>query len=453
MSVIVQFKAKLFKNGDTRSSKALFNVLLSFLFKGGGVLINIVLVPLTIGFVNVEEYGIWLTLSSIMAWLSVSDIGLGHGLRNKFAEALALNDKKLARIYVSTTYVSLLFFVAVLWMVFIVVNNFIDWSKVLNVGANLSSELSSTVLIFFTFFSVHFVIKIIGTVLNASQMPGKAASFVFFSNLIVLIVIYVLKESGYNGSLPLLAMVTGASQVLVFLLASIWFYLGPLKEFVPSLKLFDRKYVKELLNLGLKFFLIQMSMIFIFQCTNIIISQVLDIEQVTIYNVAYRYFMIPMSFIMILLSPLWSAFTDAYVKKDFVWMNKIFRLLFFFTIGVAIILFLFLLVSKWLYKLWLGATLEIPFSVSLVMMLNILFATVFNIYIFIINGIGKLYLQIRLNILLSFIYIPLAIVFGKKYGLEGIITANLLVNLVYAVFIPIQSWKIIKQKEHGIWAR
>ena len=45
--------------------------------------------PLTIDFVNPTQYGIWLTLSSLLAWFSFFDIGLSLGFRNRFAQAKA----------------------------------------------------------------------------------------------------------------------------------------------------------------------------------------------------------------------------------------------------------------------------------------------------------------------------------------------------------------------------
>ena len=54
--------------------------------------IGLVLVPLTINYLNPTKYGIWITLSSVIGWFSFFDIGLGNGLRNRFAEAIANND-------------------------------------------------------------------------------------------------------------------------------------------------------------------------------------------------------------------------------------------------------------------------------------------------------------------------------------------------------------------------
>ena len=72
--------------------------------KGGNVLVGLLLVPLTLHFVSSETYGIWLALSSIVAWFSFFDIGINNGLKNRLTEALAHQDMVLAKKYVSTTY-------------------------------------------------------------------------------------------------------------------------------------------------------------------------------------------------------------------------------------------------------------------------------------------------------------------------------------------------------------
>mgnify|MGYP000199442594 FL=1 len=53
------------------------------------------LIPITINYVNADNYGIWLTVSSIISWMSFFDIGINNGLKNKFAEAKAMNNEVL----------------------------------------------------------------------------------------------------------------------------------------------------------------------------------------------------------------------------------------------------------------------------------------------------------------------------------------------------------------------
>ena len=40
-----------------------------------GVFVSLFIVPITLGYLSEEEYGIWLTLSSMLAWIGFFDIG------------------------------------------------------------------------------------------------------------------------------------------------------------------------------------------------------------------------------------------------------------------------------------------------------------------------------------------------------------------------------------------
>ena len=86
-----------------RSQDVIINIFLSLAMKGATILSSLLIVPLTINYVNPNQYGIWLTLSSIIGWVAFFDLGLGNGFRNKFAEAKAQNNRLLARELLSTT--------------------------------------------------------------------------------------------------------------------------------------------------------------------------------------------------------------------------------------------------------------------------------------------------------------------------------------------------------------
>lgn len=73
-------------------------------------------------------------MSSIIGWFGFFDIGLGNGLRNRLAEALAKEDLKLARIYVSTTYAILSLIILGVLLLFYLVNPLLNWNKILNAG-------------------------------------------------------------------------------------------------------------------------------------------------------------------------------------------------------------------------------------------------------------------------------------------------------------------------------
>lgn len=88
---------------NSRNKMLFLNILFSGFLKIVGLLTSLVIVPITINYLNNEVYGIWMTITSILYWITTFDIGLGNGMRNYLAEALATNDTKLGKKYISTT--------------------------------------------------------------------------------------------------------------------------------------------------------------------------------------------------------------------------------------------------------------------------------------------------------------------------------------------------------------
>ncbi len=158
------FISNFFTKGHERSIQAKKNIAATFVIKGFSILISLIFVPIVLNYVNPDGYGIWLTLSSIVGWFSFFDIGLTQGLRNKFAEAKARGDDNIAQIYVSTTYAILGIIFFSVWLIFIIVNNFLDWSSILKVSESMRSDVSILAIIVFTYFCIIFVLRIITTI-------------------------------------------------------------------------------------------------------------------------------------------------------------------------------------------------------------------------------------------------------------------------------------------------
>ena len=347
-------------NGHPRSLVAKKNIILSFALKGTSIAISLILVPLTINYVTPTNYGIWLTLSSIVIWLSFFDIGFGNGLRNKLAEALAENNVELARIYVSTTYAILSIVIGIVLILFIIINSYLNWSKILNSPPEMESELSILALIIFVFFCLRFIFQLITIVLIAKQESAKASSLDLIANVLSLVLIYLLTINT-SGNLIYLGVVLSLTPAITLLFSSIFLYKSEYKCFAPSFKHIKFIYAKNLMSLGIRFFIIQIAAIILFNTNNIIIIHLLGSKEVTTYNVAFKLFSITTMIFNIIATPLWSAYTDAYAKNDFDWiqstmlsMKKIFLMMIFFT-GILLI------TSPFIFKKWLGDSIQVPF--------------------------------------------------------------------------------------------
>lgn len=450
--MLLEFIKKYINSGSTRSQLAKKNIIASFLNKGVAIIISLLLVPVTIDYLNAEQYGIWLTLSSIVAWISYFDVGLGHGFRNRFAESKAIGDDVLARKYVSTTYISLFIIFGVILVVAEIANPFIDWAAFLKVDPAIKLMLQSVVAFLLVGVCFNFVLNVCPILLSADQRPAYSAMITTVSQGISLAVIYLLTKTT-EGNMVYIAIALSWLPCLVILLVSCYLFKGKYHAYSPSLKYVDFGLFRNIIGLGGKFFVIQISMLLIFQVTNIILSRVLGPESVTEFNIAYKYFSITQMVFTIILTPFWSAYTEAYAKQDFDWMNRILQKLRKTWILLFGVNFLLLILSPFCYKIWLHGSVEIATSVSVGMMVYMSVLSYSNMYMILLNGIGKVFLQMIVYIVCAVFAIPVCYVLCGEYGICGILVVLSSVYALQAVVARVQLSKILTNTSIGVWNR
>ena len=453
MSLLRKKIIRYFSKGDERSIKAKQNIIASFGIKGLSIFISLVLVPLTIGYVNSTQYGLWLTISSILGWFSYFDMGLTHGFRNKFAEAKAKHNTSLARTFVSTTYIAMFVIFFIVFLCFSVLNKYcITWHSVLNVDASLENELKNVFSIVSLFFCLQMILKPISTLIIADQRPAFASMIDTISQIIILLVIYILTKST-EGSLVLLSMAVSAIPVLVLIVSSFYLYRRRYSIYKPSIQYYERDRIKDVVGLGGKFFIIQVSSILVFQTMNILISNTKGPDSVTVYNITYKCFFVFNMLFGIMLVPFWSAFTDAYAKGDYQWMKSVYKKLTHYSYMMLILIVLFLCVSNFVYDIWLNGQVDVPFKVSLAMAIYIICTTMGCVPVTLLNGIGKIKLQMYVHVFYAIITIPCLFFLLENYDLYIGLLFIALNPLSHLIISTIQINKVLNKQANGIWSK
>jgi len=441
-----------FSKGHERTVKAKTNIAASIIIKGGQVIVNLILVPLTINFVNPKQYGIWLTLSSIIAWFTFLDIGLSHGLRNKIVETEVFGNNTNTRIFVSTTYAALIAIAIALFIIFFLINPYIDWHDILKIQSYSAGELSQLVLLLFTFFCLQLILQNLNSILLANHDPMKVSLISLIGQTISIIIIYILSRT-ITGNLFILVLVLGGLPPVILFLSSLFLFKTSYSNYAPSIKMIKVKYAKELLRVGGNFFIINLGVIVLYQSDNIIITQLFGPSDVTTFNIAYKLFYAIIIIFTVFITPFWSAFTDAYLKKDFNWIKttqrKFYKII-FYLLWVTILLVLF---SPMIYQFWVGNSIKIPFSISICMGVYVIIYMWHTLHVNILNGIGKIKLQLYLVLISSVANIMISIWLSKIIGLTGIILSNSFVFLVMGIILAIQCKKILNNKATKIWNR
>lgn len=441
--------------GHERSVRAKKNIMSSLIIKGVSIGISFISLPITLNYVDSTTYGVWLTISSIVGWFVFFDIGLTQGLRNKMAEAKARGNDNLAQIYVSTTYAILGIIFFFVWILFLIANHFLDWSKILNVSENMRPDVTTLAIIVFTYFCLSFIFRIITTVLLADQQPAKSSFIDLAGQILSLLIIIVLVKTT-EGSLVKLGVALCVSPLLVLLSANFIFFTGKYKRYRPVVSRVRFGHAKDLFNIGLIFFIIQVAGIVQFQTANIIIARNFGTADVTSYSVVYKYFGMLIMIFNIFLTPFWSASTEAYHKNDIQWIkNGIKR---YNQLNVLMLLgsILMLIFSDTLFRLWLGeGKVMIPLSLSV---WGFVF---FNLSMFggkygsFLNGISALRIQFIASIISPFIYIAVAMLLikGLAVGVQALFIASVAANFNGFLLGPLQYHMVINKNKKGIWVK
>lgn len=438
-------------SGNNRNKKAKKNILAMFLLRGISILCSLIVVPLTIDYVSPYEYGIWLTISSLVAWLSFFDIGIGNGLRNKFIESIEKKEYKQARMYVSTAYAIISLVVTCVWIIAIIASLFIDWPGILNADVSLSRELLYTVLIVVTNFSILFVLGLNRTLLNAIQKPALASMFDTSTQVLLCLVLLVL-TSCTKGNLVYLALAMGGTSMLTLVISNVWTYTKLLKEYRPSLKFVNFKSAKGIMSLGIMFFFLQILAIAFYQTNNLIISHYLGPDEVTTYNIAFKYLQVlPMVF-TIIITPFWSAFAEANVNNDYDWMKNVRKRLIQALSILGLCGCIMVVISPFVYDIWIGDKVQVPFIVTSLVFIFQMLNMWGSMWTQLLSGLGKIRLQVICSSVCCLSYIPICCYFCDKYGLNGLLTVSIVLPLICTSwFGVIQTHRLLNKTAKGIW--
>lgn len=442
-----------FSKRSDRTQGVIKNIGVSFVAKVVTILCSLLIVPLTIDYIDSVQYGIWLSLSSIITNLTYFNLGLSNGFRNKFAEARAVNNDDLAQRYVSTTYASLGVVVFVLLVVSLLVNANLNWANILKVDSSYYGELRSACAIIIVVFLGSMIANIFKTMLTADQKPGVASIIDALSSIFSVVCLLILLRSS-EGSITNLALYyAGVPCIVVIISSIIGFCFTRYRSFRPSFKTIDKNLVKNILSLGIQFFFINISLVLIFQMLNIVISREIGPEAVTQYNISYKYFHLLYVVYIIIITPFWSAFTNAYKSNEIKWMNNVMSslekicILFFFA---AILM---TLLSQLFFKLWIGDSVYIPLNLNICVAIYIYLQVLSSTYMYLINGIGTIRLQLIIYIAYAIVAWPLISYSCRYFGIYGIVIFPSVVYLTQAIVCRIQLKKIMHNSATGLWVK
>ena len=416
-----------------------------FIFKILSMGLSYVSIPLFLKFLGKQDYGLWMTIFSIVSWIYTFDLGIGNGLRNKLSESFAKKDYIYAKEYITTGYIILsivAFSILFLGLIGIKITNI---TKFLNINFYAENYIKLVFMSIFSLTIINFIILLYKVFYFSihNSFIGELNNFIFQISFIFLL--YLLN---YFNKINLIsiAIIYPGINLIIGIFATINFF-KKYPNLKPNLKFFKKEKIEEINGLGIIFFIIQISMLVILTTDNMLITKYIGANEVTTYSIVSKLFQILLILEGLISAPMWTLFIDAYVKKDKKWIKKAFinlNLLFLLLIlGVIIMIYIF----PYIVKIWIGQEFIYPRYLILFWGLFILNRVYGDIYMIFINATGRIKLQMYLYILGAIVNIPLTIYFIKdlNMGSSGAILATNICMLPLAIIMPIQAYYILKE--------
>lgn len=449
MKLLYTIISKITK-GNERSVAVKKNVIGSILLKGISIVVSMLLVPATIGYVNAELYGVWLTLSSMMIWLGFADIGFTQGLKNKLTEAIAQDDWDRGKALVSTTYVMMFVIFLPLCVILELIVPLVNWSSLLNINPIYEKDILQAMQVLVVFACAQMVANVMVSVVAAFQKVALSSSFLVIGNVLSLVNVYILRAC-CSPSLFSLVFAISAMPILVTIIATLILFKGKFRRVAPSFRTVNTSYIKDLFCLGFKFFIINIQVLVLYQSTNILISYVSSPIEVTYYNIAYKLLNCAMMVYTIITAPLWPAYTDAYVRNDYKWMRMMRKRMTRILSYSILCCLLLTTLAQPIYTIWVGNGVIVPFEMTFGVAIYVSVFCWVTLNGTIIVGMGKMKLNVLVVSMGMLIHIPLSLILSKYIGCYGVVYSMVLVNILYGIVYNIQTTRLLNKTATGIW--
>jgi O-antigen/teichoic acid export membrane protein len=409
----------------------------SFIIKLLNVFISFLYVPIVLNYLNAEKFGIWIALTTIINWIKLFDVGIGNGLRNKLALALAKNDLVTARELVSTTYFLLALIFFVMLLIIHLFNPYINWNSLLNTESIVESELFVITSFVITFIIVGFVLHIVTVIFTAHGNSSMNGVIQFINSSVSLFIVWIITVFLPPGNLLLLSVTVTGIPILVYFLVSIYVYTSKYKYLMPSFSFVKLKGSRSLLVLSSKFFITQISATILYSSIPFIVTRFYGPTEVAQFHIASSIFNLPIIIIGLITSPVIPLITHAYAKGDLTWIKKMLTIFNFFSVGMILLTLLILFFSDQIYKLWVGDKVEIDLSLSVFVSIYACISLVKNPYSVLLNGLGKINILTVIGPTSVFLFIILCYVLNYYIGeLYAISLALSIASFFGLIFIP-----------------
>jgi O-antigen/teichoic acid export membrane protein len=392
-------------------------------------------VPLTLNYLGAERYGLWMTISSVIAMMVFADLGVGNGLMNAVAEAYGRDDGKAIRTHLANAIVVLAIIAAVILVLFFTVYSFVPWGSFFNVTSLLAAgEAGPALAVFIVCFALGIPLGMVQYVQMGLQEGFVSSLWQGAGSIAGLIL--TIAAIRFECGLPWLVLALAGAPLIVLVLNGVTFFFLRRRDLMPRLSSVSLPGMKRILYGGSLFFSLQLTVSIAYFSDNLFIANLIHVEAVAQYAVVSRLFEGVVMMIGIMFAPLWPAYGEARARGDRSWIrNALIRSMTATLAGASAAAALLVTFHEPIFAFWVGPKHAFPFNLVFFYAIWMLLKGLGTTYSMFLNGMNILKFQLLLSVLFMGAALILKYQFTIMFGSIGIVYA-LIISYVVITMIP-----------------
>ena len=403
-----------------------------------GSLLALVSVPLVLGYLGKERFGLWAIITTLVAWVSLFDLGMANGLVNMLSAAHGRGEKDEAGQYLSTAFVALLAMSGLLTLVMLLGISHVPWGTLLGAkGVVSETAIRWSVAAAFSLFVMSLPFSVTQQVYAAYQRTyiwngfALAGSILGFAGMILSI--------RFGVTMPVLIFASGVAGPLATMVAYVYATRRALPWLRPSLGKVSKVALRGLLSRSVPIFLYQVGALVVNETQSILLAHRCDLTTVASYSIGMRVYLLFIAVIQIGTNSFIPALREAYERGDRDWTTRAFARLLRVRIAIAATGGLTLvLVGNTLLAVWLRRT-DIAFGreVWIAMALLMVWAMWGTSYAELLSIMDRLWLNVVAVFGSGTTALLLTYYLSPRYQVLGAITALAIPTALVTIFLRV----------------
>jgi O-antigen/teichoic acid export membrane protein len=414
---------------SARDQAAARSTLAGLIARGISLGVGFVTVPLTIGYLGIERYGVLVTISSIAAMLVFADLGLGNGLLNIVSDANGRDDRDAAATAISSA-AGLLGAIAIaLCAVFVIAIPLVNWSGFLHLDAGAAPEAGATAAVVLFALALGLPLGIVDKTRLGYQEAMANSMAAVAGALLSLVALLVAIAA--HASLPILVLAITVMPMTAMALNGYELFRVRRRWAMPRLGRMSRPMAVRLAKVGTMFFVLQVAIAVAYQSDIVVAAALFGTEAAATYSVTLKLAMLVPTLVAIYLMVLWPAYGEALARGDMSWTRRTLRRSVMIALAASAASGLGLVIlGPWAIEVWTRGAVHPPFMLLVGAALWSVTSATFNAIAMLLNAANVVAFQSIAASVMAVASISASILFGHLFGLSGIVWGTLIAYVV-----------------------